>query len=191
MKAMDDLDAAIRQVQAGDRDAYRVVVQRCEATVRLVVAAALPPGAPIDDVVNEVFLTAYLKLREYERGTDFAAWVRSIAWHKAQNERRRWRRNRAREEAFGGEILERVAADVDAGMRALRADLYRPLRECVQALAPAARAIVEKHYFHEVACSDIGRAEGRPEGWARLVLFRAREAIARCLRSKGVMAEGS
>ena len=71
-----DIDEAIRRVLAGEIDAYEQVVRACEAKVRIVLAAMLPYGEPVDDLAQEVFVTAYNKLSDYEQGRDFVIIVK-------------------------------------------------------------------------------------------------------------------
>jgi RNA polymerase sigma-70 factor, ECF subfamily len=80
---------AIGAVLAGDREAYRQIITACEAKVRIVLAAILPVQDMVDDIAQEVFVTAYGKLRDYEPGSDFVAWLKAIARNLALNERRR------------------------------------------------------------------------------------------------------
>jgi RNA polymerase sigma-70 factor (ECF subfamily) len=187
--APDELDELVAAVRAGDVDRYRAVVERCEPSVRLVVAAVLPDGASVDDVVNEAFLTAYLKLEAYAAGTDFLAWVRSIAWRTAQNERRRWTRRARAQREYHAAILDLVEPEVGALGQMLGKDAAA-LRRCLEQLAPAARRVVEQHYFDGVACGELGRVHGKGEGWARLVIFRARAALLRCLEGQGLLEVG-
>jgi Sigma-70 region 2 len=84
---------AIGAVLAGDREAYRQIITACEAKVRIVLAAILPVQDMVDDIAKEVFVTAYGKLRDYEPGSDFVAWLKAIARNLALNERRRWFRH--------------------------------------------------------------------------------------------------
>jgi len=182
---VSDLDAVVQEVVRGDRERYRAIVEACEVPVRVVLAAMLPDAVPVDDVVHEVFLTAYLKLREYRTGTDLVAWLKAIARNMAHNERRRFARQQAMKRRYRDEIDEVLAPAVEEAVAGAGAEALAALRDCVEALAEPARALVRRHYFDGVGYDEIARASGRTSGWARLVLFRARAAIARCLSVKG------
>src|SRR5579871_2137301 len=84
------LDRIIEAVVGGDRESYRQVILRCEAMVRMILAAILPDPGGVDDVAQEVFVTAFGKLNQYQPGTDFELWLKAIARNLALNERKRW-----------------------------------------------------------------------------------------------------
>jgi RNA polymerase sigma factor (sigma-70 family) len=188
---MESADAAVRDVLAGQRERYRVIVEQLEASVRVVVGAILPDGGAVDDVVHEVFFTAFLKLREYQPGTDLRAWVNAIARNLALNERRRWLKRRG-ESAAGAEVAIEEAAGpfIDQLTALVDGETIRHLRDCVGRLGEAARRVVERHYFDGIPGVEIARAERRKESWVHLVLYRARAAIAACLEARGVRGHG-
>ena len=89
MDERETIESALQEVLQGNRDAYRSVVVACEAKVRMVLAAMLPGNIAVDDLTQEVFITAYLKLAEYKQGTDFVAWLKGMARNMALNERQK------------------------------------------------------------------------------------------------------
>ena len=48
----------------------------------------------VDDIAQETFVVAYKKLTMFERGTNFGAWLRTIARNLVRNELRRQGRRR-------------------------------------------------------------------------------------------------
>jgi DNA-directed RNA polymerase specialized sigma24 family protein len=62
----------VTAVLTGDREAYRQIILLCEARVRLILAAILPDSDKVDDIAQEVFVTAYSKLVDYRAGSDLA-----------------------------------------------------------------------------------------------------------------------
>src|SRR5256885_754611 len=103
MTAESNLDPLVEAVLRGDREAYREVITQCEAKVRVVLAAILPDSSAVEDVAQEVFVTAYAKLHSYQLGTDLVLWIKAIARHLALNERRRWLRQARFRDRFAAE----------------------------------------------------------------------------------------
>ena len=180
-----EIDRAVREVLAGRVEAYRDLVALAEGRVRLVLASLLPDPASIDDLAQEVFLHLHDRLRDYRPGSDFLAWVREIARNYALNERRRWVRRR--------EATRRYRVRLE---RALEDDLVRTseadgaldaLRDCVGRLEKTSRSVVEAHYWDGRPGPEIADGLGRSSEWVRIVLYRARAAVARCLDAKGVL----
>jgi RNA polymerase sigma-70 factor, ECF subfamily len=181
-----NLEACVAAVRAGEREAYRQVVELCEARVRIVLAAILPDSDGVDDLAQEVFVTAYGKLNEYRPGSDFVAWLKAIARGLALNERRRWFRQARMKGKFELEFETSLEPFVEAFSERYAGDVLDALRECLGRLEDLARGMIEDSYFQNLSSHEIARRRGREDGWVRLVLFRARLALAACLQSKGV-----
>jgi RNA polymerase sigma-70 factor (ECF subfamily) len=182
-----DTDGAVGRVLDGDRDAYRQIVEGYEVKVRVLLAAMLPDNSWVEDLTQEVFLTAFMKLSEYRIGTSFDAWIREIARNYARNERRKWIRSREAKEKHRAEI-ERLAGErLDAITEDSGDDVFAAIHECIDELKDRAGEVVKAFYFEEESGKAIAEKQGKPEGWVRLVLFRARAAIAECMSRKGVV----
>jgi RNA polymerase sigma-70 factor (ECF subfamily) len=81
--AKDDgrlVEAACR----GDRGAFGILYDRYASVVHGVLLAKVPPGE-VDDLVQEVFLTAMRRLSTLRDGNRFAAWLSAIARNLAND----------------------------------------------------------------------------------------------------------
>ena len=180
------LITAIVRVRQGDREAYRLVVGQAEGAVRMVVAAILPPGHPgVDDVVQETFLVAWRKLGEVHDGERVLAWFTAIARNLALNERRNYLRERRRQDPAGADWIARLT--MPETCRGMEAEIESALNQCLAGLGEQARDVITAHYWQDQDAEAISTTRQRPVGWARVVLCRARAAIAECLRTKGVL----
>ena len=76
------LSATIRAVAAGDRDAFS---QLYADYVRMVHAILLGrvPRRDVDDLVQDVFITAYTRIRELRDASAFGGWIATIARNRA------------------------------------------------------------------------------------------------------------
>lgn len=190
-----DLDFLVRAVRAGETERFGEVAARLDTSVRSVLAMMIPDKSLVPDLAHEVFVVAYLKLSDYREGTDFAAWVKAIARNLASNERRRWTRERrfssryasAIEEEIVGPIVDELTERIDLEQQT---QLLDSLRECVAALGHAARDTVERFYFKGASVADIAAGSGRSPSATKVMLFRARAALAACLATKGWLTFG-
>jgi RNA polymerase sigma-70 factor (ECF subfamily) len=83
---MGDEEAIIGRVLAGDVQAFRSIVDRYQGPVFRVVRGLLFDAADAEDVTQEVFLTAYARLAEYNvRRGPLASWLFVIARNKCLN----------------------------------------------------------------------------------------------------------
>ncbi len=178
------IDAAVRAVRAGDREAFRWVIEACESRLRVCVAPLLPDPGTVEDVVQQAFVTAYRKLDAYQLGTGFVSWIITIARYEALNERRRWLSEHSFKRRYQEEArleLATFGAAPDASLDQDPALLAR-LHGCIDGLRERAAVVVREHYFHQLPNEAIAASHGRNPAWVRLVLHRARLAIADCLK---------
>jgi RNA polymerase sigma-70 factor (ECF subfamily) len=180
------LDRSVEAVLSGDREAYRDVIAQCEANVRVVLAAIVPDVQSVDDLAQEVFVTAYAKLSEFQLGRDFRLWIKGIARHLALNERRRWFRNVRFRGRFEAEIERTLDPLITGFGEAYEGNVLEALRACLAELESPSRTLVEEFYFQELSSDQIARRLGKKAGWVRVALFRARSSLGLCLEKKGV-----
>src|SRR5512140_1859550 len=74
----DDL-AVVRQVQAGDRDAFRALVERHSRSVFRLAYRMTGNEQDAEEVVQETFLRAYRSLDTFEERAQFSTWLHRIA----------------------------------------------------------------------------------------------------------------
>ncbi len=184
------IDAAVDRVRGGDREAFAEIIEALQAPLRVVVGQLVSRDMPIDDLVQEAFISAYLRLDDYQLGTDFRAWIRTLARNIALNERRRIRRRRGLDHELGRQVDDQMVSVVDQLAKVISQETSLHLRGCLHSLAEAPRRVVEAFYLRGLDTKKIGEDERRGESWVRVVLFRARAALARCLDAKEADARG-
>jgi RNA polymerase sigma-70 factor, ECF subfamily len=74
-----DIEAALDQIERGDRDAFQQIVRAFSLPLRSYIAARVYHLDAVDDLTQEVFIAAYGSLPAFHRGDDFGAWLRGIA----------------------------------------------------------------------------------------------------------------
>jgi RNA polymerase sigma factor (sigma-70 family) len=142
--------------------------------------------------VQEAFMTAFIKLDDYKMGSDFPAWLRTFARNLALNQRRRWLREHRHHQGDAAHVEAAMAPHIEqySESMAFHGDTLVQVRACVEALTGQAKTVITRHYYDGISGADIARDLGRNEGWARLVLFRARQLLARCLAAKNEVSHG-
>jgi RNA polymerase sigma-70 factor (ECF subfamily) len=79
---------AIRAVADGDRDAFSLLYVDYVRMVHAIVLGRVPRHE-VDDLVQDVFLTAYTRLHELRDPAAFGGWLATIARHRATDHLRR------------------------------------------------------------------------------------------------------
>lgn len=157
----------VRHEQAGLRAFIRSLGMRAEVA---------------DDVAQEAFIAAYRNLQTFERGTNFGAWLRTIARFLVSKELRKEER-RAR---LLGEHVAAVLTDSES-KECLSHDTPEraaALRQCLSQLPERSRRLVQQRYFENMAPSVIASLEGRTANDVRQALFRLRAALHDCITKR-------
>ena len=102
---------AVERTLAGDRDAYRVLVERHSRQIYQLAYRMMGNRHDAEEVVQEAFLRGYQKLKQFAGNANFGTWVYRIAANHAidllrqrkvddsrratpSEDHRRWRRSR-------------------------------------------------------------------------------------------------
>ena len=168
-----EIDDALRRAQGGDPDAYGIVVQATQARLRSFIAGYVPRAEWVDDIAQQTFVSAYRDLRKFRVGTDFPAWIRSIAYNHLRAELERAGRRRRLEV----ELLARLEAAPE------REDVDTQ-KECVETLPPTSQEIVRSYYADSVGLAEIGKRLGRSADSLKVALFKIRARLRECVESK-------
>ena len=185
------LDHAVSKVLAGDREAFRSIIVTCQSSLSVLVASILPRNAAVEDVVQQSFMIAFRKLPSYPNGKSgkgFNAWISAIARCEALNERRRMIADQKMLSQFTDHrrIQDSVGIVLERGID-LDTAIFTHLHDCLIALDERASAVLRAHYYDNQDTDEIAKHFGRNASWARVTLYRARQALGECLRMKGAL----
>src|SRR5436309_9028520 len=84
------LSGTIRAVAGGDRDAFARLYAEYSRMVHAILLGRVP-RRDVDDLVQEVFLTAYTRIRELRDPAAFGGWIAAIARNRATDHMRQSR----------------------------------------------------------------------------------------------------
>ena len=164
----------------GDRDAFRVLVEREQAVVYRVCLRILGRPHDAEDVAQESFLMAYRSLRSYRGEGALGGWLMRIATRQAL--RRLGQRRDASE--LPAELPATLGVDPVA--HALSGERQRTVRLAVAALGEPYREVVALRFFGELTLSEIATATGRPLGTVKTHLRRGLERLRPLLGTEAV-----
>jgi len=132
----------------------------------------------VDDVIQETFLTVNAKAGDFQRGTNFRAWLWTIARFKslqALDSRRA-----SSDEHLAPDVLEALCAH-QAAEEWHTEEQLRCLARCLEELAPAARRAVELRYQQAHRPPEIARLMGWTVDAVHVALSRARVFLRECV----------
>jgi RNA polymerase sigma-70 factor, ECF subfamily len=181
MPADDTDDTIVAKVLSGDTPLFAMLVQRHQRVIRRVASGLLDPPS-IENIVQQTFVNAFERLRQYEPGRDFGAWLRAIAANLVRMELRRRGSEQRHLRMYFRQLEERVDESTDAAERSNR--LMEAVAACRQTLAGAAAQAVGLRYDQALGIDRIAAILGRSELATRQLLFRARVALKNCVEQR-------
>jgi len=169
----------VRKVLAGDREAFRVLVERHQRRVFLAAWRIVGnrPGAreEAEDLAQETFLKAYAQLARYDERWTFSTWIATIATRTALDA---VRSRHTREGAPQNEIVDRLGiAPEDPRSAADRSQWLTRLRTELAGLGDRMRLLIGMHHLDGVPIDRIAGMLGENPSTIKVTLHRARRLL--------------
>jgi RNA polymerase sigma-70 factor (ECF subfamily) len=166
-----DERAAVDAVLAGDRDAFRVLVEREAAAVIRACHRVLGDLHEAEDAAQEAFVTAFKSLAGWRGDGPFGAWLTRIAVRIALR-----RVGRRREVTWIDPADPAAGIDVPGGpdpaLTTIRAERAASVRAAVARLDEPYRETVALRFFADLSLDEIATQTGRPVGTVKTHLHR-------------------
>ena len=179
---------AIRQVLAGDRDAYRVLMDRHFHAVFRVAYRVTGNEADAEEAAQEAFLRAYNKLSSFRQEANFSTWVIRIAMNTSINLVERRNRDLSHYAVQIGDGPERdvetaQVADKTAGpeQSLLDREATTLRQEAMATLTPMERTAFTLRHMEDLPIAEIATALQVPANSAKQAVFRAVGKLRRAL----------
>jgi RNA polymerase sigma-70 factor (ECF subfamily) len=163
---------------AGREEVSRLFLSHAPA-LRGFILAILPDFSLVDDVLQETFLEVNRKAAVFRPGSNFFAWVCTIARFKTlETIRRRARQMQVLDEA----VIESLCA---CAPEELQPDDRLPvLKECLDTLAPKARKLVDYRYFQGHKPAEVARLMEWTHEAVYVALSRVRARLRECVNRR-------
>ncbi len=148
-----------------------------QSRVRAYILSLQPNFSEAEDILQEVFLVLTRKAEDFQEGSNFMAWVVTIARFKVLEA---LRRQRNAETALSEEVIEVLAADwpVEEGENEAR---FAAVRHCLEKLAPRSQEVMRLRYFAEHGPGEIARLLGWSANSVNVALSKARQFMRGCV----------
>jgi RNA polymerase sigma-70 factor (ECF subfamily) len=174
----------LAQARAGNRDAFRALVERHSRAVFRVAYRVTGNEQDAEDVVQDTFLKAYAELARFESRSGLGTWLHRIAANCAIDLlRKRPRKTVSHDDEDAAPLVERLAS-TDAGPdrlaqgRQMRARLDAAMAD----LTPLERAAFTLRHLEQQSIDEIAEALGQNPAATRHSIFRAVAKMRRALR---------
>jgi RNA polymerase sigma-70 factor, ECF subfamily len=177
---MDD-EALVRQVVAGNKEAFRLLVLRYQRPLFRFLGLLGFQKPAAEDLAQHTFLRAFVALREFDPArARFSTWLFTIAKRLGANEAAR---SHHRHEAPCGDALEGAgtvpagASDPSLPEPTIPTELSRRLQQALAALPAHLQSTFYLSQIRELSLQEVAEVEGCAVGTVKSRIHRAREQL--------------
>jgi RNA polymerase sigma-70 factor (ECF subfamily) len=191
VETIGDTDAiAVERTLAGDRDAFRVLVERHSHNVFRLAYRMTGNQHDAEEVVQEAFLRAYQKLSQFAERANFGTWVYRIAANYAIDRMRQRRSEDAQRAPSSRSVDDGVELDPmsivpDAAPSPERlaqsGELAEHMRRALSALTPAERTAFVMRHWGGSGIEEIAAALKSSSSAAKNTVFRSVQKLRQAL----------
>jgi RNA polymerase sigma-70 factor (ECF subfamily) len=175
-------EEVLDRVRGGEVALYEILMRRHNQKLYRAVRAILRDESEVEDVLQDVYLSAYRSLGEFEGRSRVSTWLVRIAVNSALDRRRR----RARLVAVDPATQERIAARggpetvsgvADPERQSARHELARLLEGAIDALPEGFRLVYVLRDVEGMSTQEAARSLGLEVGTVKTRLHRARAML--------------
>ena len=184
-----DVDAElVARVQAGDKQAFDLLVLKYQRKIMRLLSRMIRDQAEVEDVAQEAFIKAYRALPQFRGDSAFYTWLYRIAINTARN----WLSSNSRRpstpssyENEDGETfdeMDNLTDNTTPESELASRQISQTVNKAIEDLPEDLRTAIVLREIEGMSYEDIAQSMNCPIGTVRSRIFRAREAIATKLR---------
>jgi len=166
--------------QRGDRAAFAEIVRRHQGAIYGYLRSRLLEPADAEDLCQEVFLRCYVGRARFDESALVRPWLIGVARNVLREHIRTVVR---RHEIAWTELCLELETMVPAD-EGLYDDVVGYLPDCLESLGQSARQALDLYYRSKLRLAEIGERLRRSVGAVKLLMYRSRQALRRCLDGK-------
>lgn len=171
----EDTRRPVDQAMQGDIAAFAALVERYQGMVYGLVLDSVKRFADAEDVAQETFVAAYLRVHTLRDPGRFAAWLRGIAVNKIRTWLRKQKVSRETPMDFSSEqgqhVLQKDAA------RPAQVSLKETVLRAIEALPENQRLAITLYYMDERSYAEVAEFLGVPVSTAKGRIQRGRKRL--------------
>ena len=174
---MKDEPDLIQSALSGNSAAFGVLVDRYRDRLYSCVVNVVNHPDEAEDVVQESFIQAFLKLDTFQQSSQFFTWLYRIAFNNALSRRRRHRHQLSLDQAHEVSGSEPTARSESPDFQIIQRENVSQLRNALEKLSGDHRSILVLRELEETSYEDIAEILDISIGTVRSRLSRARAAL--------------
>jgi RNA polymerase sigma-70 factor (ECF subfamily) len=144
------------EVQRGDIESFRVLVERFEPKINRYANRFLFNGDEAKDLVQEVFIKAYVNIKSFDADRRFSPWIYRIAHNEFVNALKKRTKERANTSLFDFDTLfPHLMAKETADAAFNNHEMKKMLEDCLDKISPKYKEPLVLYYFEEMDYKEI------------------------------------
>jgi len=173
-KTIDDV-LLVRQFNEGDESAFDRIVDEYSADIAVLANRLLGWPGEVEDIVQDIFLAAYLGLKKFRCECSLRTWLFSITINKCRSHRYK---RILRLKAFSQATDKTRPVETHAADKApMNKETFDRVRRAVRALPAKYREAVVLRYLQELPTDETSRILGISKNVLQVRLNRARKRL--------------
>ncbi len=133
-------------------------------------------AAMADEIAQETFYRAFLKIDTFRGECGLSVWLCQIAKHEVYRHRRHLTRHAEQDATEGGLSLEVSLANREQAFQ---------IHRLLHALEEPYKEVFSLRLFGELPFLDIAKLFGKTESWARVTYYRAKQKLTNAMKEEG------
>jgi RNA polymerase sigma-70 factor, ECF subfamily len=177
--------AAIGEVLRGNKDAFRLIVDRYKGLIVRLSLSFLGNREEAEEAAQEIFLRAFRSLHRFSLDKKLLPWLYSIAVNHLRSAYGRMKR---RDERTTAVEVELAAGGESDPQRLVMEDFERSaLRQAVDSLPPTLREVIVLYYYEEMRVEAISSVLAIGVENVKSRLFRGRQKLRETLQKSATL----
>lgn len=173
-KASDE--EIVRIVQSGQIEIFAVLVERYEAKIKRYARKFLSGYEDIEDLVQEVFIKAYINIKSFDTSRKFSSWLYRIAHNEFINAIKKKGKEPLPFFDFDTLFSHPISKD-NANENLNRIELQQVIDDCLFGLNPKYREPIVLYYFEGLSYKEIADVLHIPISTAGIRLQRGKQIM--------------
>jgi len=175
-------ESLIARIAQGDRLAMKVLYGRHHVRVYRFALRLTRDESVAEDLISEVFLDVWRQAGKFEGRSAVSTWLLAITRFKALSVLRR--RKDAELDDETAATIEDTSDDPEVVLG--KQDTGNALRQCIAALTPEHREVIDLVYYHEKSVEEAAAIMGIPENTVKTRMFYARKKLGELCKAAGI-----
>jgi RNA polymerase sigma-70 factor (ECF subfamily) len=172
-----DQELVVRALE--DKQKFASIVRRYEAPLlRYIVRQGCRDNAQAQDVLQEVFIKAYLHLNDYDPSLPFSSWIYRIAHNETITHFRK-EKNRpfVLEKGEDDDLFGKIVDDLELSQQEIQQYVAADIQSALEKLEAKYRDIIVLKFFEDKSYEEISDILQMPQGTVATLINRAKKKV--------------